>query len=89
MKSGVQSGFNAKLQHALCNTVWAAGCKSWYIAESGKIVNNWAGFTFTYRRMTSRFDVVNYEALSDKGVARQRESEFEPAMPSQYAPVPA
>jgi cation diffusion facilitator CzcD-associated flavoprotein CzcO len=89
VKPGVQSGFNAKLPHALRNTVWAEGCKSWYIAESGKIVNNWAGFTFTYRRMTSCFDAVNYEALSDKVVMRQRETELRPAMPSQYAPVPA
>jgi cation diffusion facilitator CzcD-associated flavoprotein CzcO len=89
VKPGVQSGFNAKLPHALRNTVWAEGCKNWYIAESGKIVNNWAGFTFTYRRMTSCFDAVNYEALSDKVVMRQRETELRPAMPSQYAPVPA
>jgi hypothetical protein len=64
VKSDVQSSFNAKLQHALRNTVWAEGCKSWYIAESGKIVNNWSGFTFTYRRLTSRFDIVNYHALT-------------------------
>jgi hypothetical protein len=39
--------------------------------------------------MTSCFDAVNYEALSDKVVMRQRETELRPAMPSQYAPVPA
>ena len=59
-----QSLFNEKLQQALRSTVWAAGCKSWYIAESGKIVNNWSSFTFTYRRLTRHFDVVNYEVLT-------------------------
>jgi hypothetical protein len=48
----------------LRNTVGAEGCKSWYIAESGKIVNNWSGFTFTYRRLTGQFDFVNYQALA-------------------------
>ena len=60
----IQSYFNEKLQQALRSTVWAAGCKSWYIAESGKIVNNWSSFTFTYRRLTRHFDVVNYEVLT-------------------------
>jgi cation diffusion facilitator CzcD-associated flavoprotein CzcO len=89
VKPDVQNGFNAKLQHALTNTVWAEGCKSWYIAESGKIVNNWAGFTFTYRRLTSRFDLVNYEVLSDQTVVRLGEDDLRRAMPLQYAPAPA
>jgi acetyl esterase/lipase len=69
VRSDVQSGFNKKLQHSLRNTVWAAGCKSWYIAESGKIVNNWGGFTFSYRRLTRRFDPVNYQAIAAKSAA--------------------
>jgi len=89
VKPDVQNGFNAKLQQALRNTVWAEGCKSWYIAASGKIVNNWAGFTFTYRRLTSRFDLVNYEVLSDQPVVRLSEDDRRRAMPLQYAPAPA
>jgi hypothetical protein len=52
----------SRLRRALRNTVRAEGCKSGYIAESGKIVNNWSGFTFTYRRLTGQFDFVNYQA---------------------------
>ena len=84
VKSDVQNNFNAKLQHALRNTVWAEGCKSWYIAESGKIVNNWSGFTFTYRRLTSRFDTVNYQVLATGPVAQLREETRHP-MPLQLA----
>ena len=68
VKCDTQGRFNQKLQHALRNTVWAEGCKSWYIAESGKIVNNWSSFTFAYRRLTRRFDVLNYTALTSRSV---------------------
>jgi hypothetical protein len=64
LRGDTQSRFNEKLQQALRSTVWAAGCRSWYIADSGKIVNNWSGFTFVYRRLTREFDLVNYEALT-------------------------
>ena len=87
VKPDVQNGFNAKLQHALRNTVWAEGCKSWYIAESGKIVNNWSGFTFTYRRLTSRFDVVNYQAIAAHTAVRLREDHLRHAVPLQQAPA--
>jgi hypothetical protein len=88
VKSDVQNGFNAKLQRALRNTVWAEGCKSWYIAESGKIVNNWSGFTFAYRRLTSRFDTVNYHALAPSTVVQPRDDTRQ-AMPLQLASATA
>jgi cation diffusion facilitator CzcD-associated flavoprotein CzcO len=64
VKPDVQSRFNQKVQHDLSNTVWSSGCKSWYIGASGKNSNNWSGFTFTYRRLTRRFDVTNYQVLA-------------------------
>lgn len=69
VKPDIQSRFNTKLQHALRNTVWAAGCKSWYVAENGKNANNWGGFTFTYRRLTRRFDLAAYNVLGAASVA--------------------
>jgi hypothetical protein len=41
-------------------TVWSAGCKSWYLDKAGNNYTMWPGFTFSYRRMTRRFDVENY-----------------------------
>jgi len=64
VRPDVQSAFNRQLQHALGNAVWAEGCKSWYINASGKNTNNWGGLTFTYRRLTRRFDRVNYDAIA-------------------------
>jgi len=48
----VQSAFNDELQRRIANSVWSAGCTSWYQTEGGKNTNNWPGFTFDYRRRT-------------------------------------
>jgi cation diffusion facilitator CzcD-associated flavoprotein CzcO len=52
----VQERFNRELQSALAKTSWAAGCGSWYKTDSGKITNNWSGFTLDYWRRTRRPD---------------------------------
>ncbi len=37
-------------------TVWkAGGCKSWYQSKSGHVIAMFPGFSFTYRRLASRF----------------------------------
>jgi len=48
--------YNAALQREIGKTAWAAGCTSWYKTESGKITNNWSGFTVDYWRRTLRPD---------------------------------
>lgn len=52
--------YNSDLQKRLENTVWQAGCDSWYVTEAGKNTNNWPGFTFDYRRQTRYFDPVHF-----------------------------
>ena len=58
-----------------------------FVAESGKIVNNWSGFTFTYRRLTSRFDTSNYHALA-RTVVQPRDDTHQ-TMPLQLASATA
>ena len=41
--------YNEKLQNVLRTSVWAAGCRSWYKTESGKIIGIYPGFSFQYR----------------------------------------
>ena len=37
-------------------TVWkTGGCQSWYQSRSGHIVAMFPGFSFTFRRLASRF----------------------------------
>ncbi len=56
VRPGVQSAFNREVQQRFRDTVWTSGCTSWYMAPDGKIVNNWPGYTFAYRRATRRPD---------------------------------
>jgi cyclohexanone monooxygenase len=42
-------------------TVWSAGgCSSWYLDAHGRNVTLWPRTTFTFRRLTRRFDVEQY-----------------------------
>jgi cation diffusion facilitator CzcD-associated flavoprotein CzcO len=52
----VQEAFNRDLRRRFRATVWASGCRSWYMTADGKMVNNWPGYTFAYRRATRRPD---------------------------------
>jgi cation diffusion facilitator CzcD-associated flavoprotein CzcO len=56
----VQGSFNRDVQERLDDTVWTAGCSSWYRNESGKVTNNWPGFTVEYRRRTRRPDLSDF-----------------------------
>ena len=60
VKRDVQDAYNANLQRRLQKTVWASGCKSWYLDSNGKNTTLWPGFTFSYRHITRRFDAANY-----------------------------
>lgn len=53
--------YNAEVQEALRATAWNASCGSWYKTESGKITNNWKGFTTEYWWRTRRPDFAAFE----------------------------
>ncbi|GAA1481346.1 NAD(P)/FAD-dependent oxidoreductase [Gordonia sinesedis] len=55
-----QSAFNETIQRRVQDTVWAAGCHSWYQTDSGKNTNNWPGFTVGYRQRTRRLDPADF-----------------------------
>jgi cation diffusion facilitator CzcD-associated flavoprotein CzcO len=54
VRPDVTARFNAEVQRKLAKTAWTAGCASWYKTESGKVVNNWSGFTTDYWLRTRR-----------------------------------
>jgi cyclohexanone monooxygenase len=60
VKPEVQEGFVARMQSKLKGTVWASGCKSWYLNDSGKNTTLWPGFTFIYRKATRTFRAADY-----------------------------
>lgn len=61
VKADRQADFSHKMQAKLKGSVWNAGCTSWYINEAGKNTNNWPGFTFSYRLMTAKLNLQDYE----------------------------
>lgn len=61
VKKDRQAAFSDHIQTKLKGSVWNSGCTSWYINDSGKNTNNWPGFTFSYRLMTGKLDLQDYE----------------------------
>jgi cation diffusion facilitator CzcD-associated flavoprotein CzcO len=60
VRAETQAKYNDRLQARLARTVWASGCRSWYLTRSGRNTTLWPGFTFEYRLRTRRFDPRNY-----------------------------
>ncbi|HEV2611653.1 MAG TPA: alpha/beta hydrolase fold domain-containing protein [Noviherbaspirillum sp.] len=60
VNAGAQNQFNLDIQRRLQTTVWASGCKSWYLNENGKNVTLWPGFTFEYWRRMKKIDMKDY-----------------------------
>jgi cation diffusion facilitator CzcD-associated flavoprotein CzcO len=60
VRSSVEQAFRAEMTRRLKGTVWATGCRSWYLGPDGDVVL-WPGFTFDYWRRTRRIDLRDYE----------------------------
>jgi cyclohexanone monooxygenase len=60
-KPHAQERWNRDLQRRMKRTVWnTGGCSSWYLDSHGRNVTLWPRTTFTFRRLTRRFDVEQY-----------------------------
>jgi cation diffusion facilitator CzcD-associated flavoprotein CzcO len=58
--AAAQAAWNERLQARFGGTVWATGCRSWYLDERGRNAVLWPGFTFAFERATRRFDADAY-----------------------------
>jgi cation diffusion facilitator CzcD-associated flavoprotein CzcO len=56
----VARAYNDTVQADLAETVWAAGCDSWYTTDDGRNTQNWSGRARSYRRRTRHFDPADY-----------------------------
>lgn len=54
--------FNALLGDQLARSVWSAGCSSWYKTASGRVTNNWSGFSLDYWWRTRRPDLGAFQS---------------------------
>ncbi|MGB1087293.1 MAG: hypothetical protein ACPG06_02895 [Alphaproteobacteria bacterium] len=64
VKREAMSAYNTRLQNALGDTIWAAGCDSWYKNDAGKIVNNWSGYALGYRKETRKLSWDDYQLIA-------------------------
>jgi cation diffusion facilitator CzcD-associated flavoprotein CzcO len=59
-----QQDWNDDLQRRMRRTVWSSGgCSSWYLDAHGRNVTLWPRTTYTFRRLTARFDPAAYTAV--------------------------
>ncbi len=63
VRRDVQAAFNAEVQARLEGTVWASGCRSWYLDRSGRNAGILPEPGHRYRRRMSSFDPQAYEVL--------------------------
>ena len=64
VRKEAELAWDEAVQKKLKTSVWASGCSSWYIDATGKIVNMWPGFTFTYKRKTRKPNFNDYDVMS-------------------------
>ena len=50
----------AEVQERVKSTVWAAACHSWYKTATGRVTQNWPGFTVSYWKATLRPRLGDY-----------------------------
>lgn len=74
-----QREFNHGVQRRMRTTVWLkGGCRSWYLDQRGRNTTLWPGSTWTFRKLTRRFDGQNYRldvrarSDHDRGADRSR-----------------
>lgn len=61
VKAAAMRDYNADIQEKLRHSVWSAGCSSWYHTATGKVTNNWPGYTRDYQLQMSVLDHENFD----------------------------
>jgi cation diffusion facilitator CzcD-associated flavoprotein CzcO len=63
VKAEIQREHNAQLQTQFVGTVWASGCKSWYINSSGKNTTLYPRLVQAFRNRTRGVNPLEYELV--------------------------
>ena len=51
---------SGRIDRKMAGTVWATGCKSWYLDSTGRNSTLWPGFATTFRLRLGRFRPADY-----------------------------
>lgn len=63
LKPDVQHNYNRFLDEDFQKTVWASGCRSWYLNSKGRNTTLYPRLTVNFRRETKRLDDREYELV--------------------------
>jgi len=63
VKPTVQRAYNDALQRQFDGTVWASGCKSWYLNSNGKVTTLYPRLLPQFRRETAQVEASEYELV--------------------------
>ena len=61
VRADADDRFDAEVQAAAAETVWAEDCHSWYKTEDGRITNNWTDHTTAYRKLLASPKLSDWE----------------------------
>ena len=64
VKRQAQERFMEWVDRRMARTVWQQGCNSWYHTQEGRNTTNWPGSTLTYRLMTRKPRLADYEIMT-------------------------
>jgi cation diffusion facilitator CzcD-associated flavoprotein CzcO len=82
VRAEAQAAYNRRLQRRMRRTIWiTGGCSSWYLDRHGNNTTLWPGFTFTFRRLTRRFDVAAYRTVPRPAGAPAADAAVPPSLP--------
>nr|WP_293837603.1 NAD(P)/FAD-dependent oxidoreductase [uncultured Arsenicibacter sp.] len=63
VRPAVQQHYQASLQQRFSSTVWASGCRSWYLDKRGNNTALWPGSTMDYRVRTRRINPDDFVVI--------------------------
>jgi cation diffusion facilitator CzcD-associated flavoprotein CzcO len=74
VRADVAAAFDAWVQERVGHTVFAGGCRSWYLTESGRNTQNWPASSLTFRRRLRRLRLEEFlpDGAAKLSLAEQR-----------------
>ena len=60
VRPDVAAAFDAWVQERIGHTVFAGGCRSWYLTPDGRNTQNWPASTLTFRRRLRRLRLEEF-----------------------------
>lgn len=61
--------FNSQLKSSTNGSVWASGCKSWYLNEAGKNTALWPKSTFSFIRLAKSIQMSDFDCFRRESTA--------------------